>query len=97
MEEDQGHWLPPVEDRHAMEYRTDDVFSRVSRNGTYGIDLVRSIYVEIPEIEASDVIVTVISAPCLRNSLAKRTVSTAAIPPVTTRCTILPLRESPDS
>ena len=54
MEEDQGHWLPPVEDRHAMEYRTDDVFSRVSRNGTYGIDLVRSIYVEIPEIEASD-------------------------------------------
>ena len=37
-----------------MEYRTDDVFSRVSRNGTYETDLVRSIYVEIPEIDASD-------------------------------------------
>ena len=40
--------------RHGMEYRTDDVFSRVSRNGTYETDLVRSIYVEIPEIDASD-------------------------------------------
>ena len=37
-----------------MEYRTDDVFSRVSRNGTYETDFVRSIYVEIPEIDASD-------------------------------------------
>ncbi|DAC13893.1 MAG TPA: hypothetical protein D7H73_01950, partial [Candidatus Poseidoniales archaeon] len=52
--EEQGHWLPSVEERHGKEYRTDDVFSRVSRNGTYETDLVRSIYVEIPEIEASD-------------------------------------------
>ena len=53
-EEDLGHWLPLVEDRQGKEYRTDDVFSRVSWNGTYGTDLVRSIYVEIPEIDASD-------------------------------------------
>ena len=50
LEENQGHWLPPVEDRHGMEYRTDDVFSRVSRNGTYETDFVRSIYVEIPAV-----------------------------------------------
>ena len=41
-EEDLGHWLPLVEDRQGKEYRTDDVFSRVSWNGTYGTDLVRS-------------------------------------------------------
>ena len=53
-QEMEKHWLPPVEDRHGKEYRTDDVFSRVSKVGIYEIDLVRSIYVEIPEIEASD-------------------------------------------
>ena len=53
-QEMEKHWLPPVEDRHGKEYRTDDVFSRVSKIGMYEIDLVRSIYVEIPEIEASD-------------------------------------------
>ena len=40
-------WLLPVEDRHGKEYRTDDVFSRVSKIGMYEIDLVQSIYVEI--------------------------------------------------
>ena len=34
---------------------------------------------------ASSVIVTVMVAPCLLSSLASLTVSTAAIPPVTTR------------
>jgi len=48
------HWLPPVENRSELTYRDDDVFSRVSQNGTFGIDTVRSIFVEVPEIDFSD-------------------------------------------
>ena len=33
-----GHWLPPVEQRVNLQYRTDDVFSRVSWNGSFGIE-----------------------------------------------------------
>ena len=42
---DSEHWLPPVEERENLVYDNSDVFSRVSWNGTYGIDIVRSIYV----------------------------------------------------
>ena len=49
-----SHWLPDVEDRSGMIYESDDVFSRVSWNGSYLIDEVRSVYVPVPEIDASD-------------------------------------------
>ena len=49
-----SHWLPDVEDRSGMIYESDDVFSRVSWNGSYLIDEVRSVYVAVPEIDASD-------------------------------------------
>ena len=48
------HWLPPVEERSGKEYRNDDVFSRVSKNGTYDTGEVQSIFVPVPSITASD-------------------------------------------
>ena len=51
---DSEHWLPPVEERENLVYDNSDVFSRVSWNGTYGIDIVRSIYVSVPEITTAD-------------------------------------------
>ena len=48
------HWLPPVEGRSDMSYRNDDVFSRVSWNGSYAIDAVRSVYVPVPAISVTD-------------------------------------------
>ena len=51
---DSEHWLPPVEERENLVYDNSDVFSRVSWNGTYGIDMVRSIYVSVPEITTAD-------------------------------------------
>ena len=48
------HWLPPVEHRSDLDYRTDDVFSRVSWNGSYGIDEVRSVFVAVDTITAAD-------------------------------------------
>ena len=54
-EETEGdHWLPQVENRSDMTYRDDDVFSRVSLNGSFNIDSVRSIFVPVPEITALD-------------------------------------------
>ena len=54
MEVEEEHWLPRVEDRSNLIYRDDDVFSRVSTNGSYPIDTVRSIFVPVPEITISD-------------------------------------------
>jgi len=48
------HWLPAVEERSEMQYRVDDVFSRVSNNGTFQIDAVRSIFVPVPAIGVAD-------------------------------------------
>ena len=48
------HWLPPVEERSDMLYDDTDVFSRVSWNGSYEIDEVRSVYVPIPGINPTD-------------------------------------------
>ena len=48
------HWLPAVEDRYAMQYLDTDVFSRVSINGTFAIEEVRSIFVDVPAISLSD-------------------------------------------
>ena len=48
------HWLPPVEERSGKIYQTDDVFSRVSWNGSYDIGEPLSVYVPVPEIDASD-------------------------------------------
>ena len=48
------HWLPGVENRSEMFYRSDDVFSRVSWNGSFGIGDALSIYVPVPEIDLSD-------------------------------------------
>ena len=49
-----SHWLPPVEERSDMQYQINDVFSRVSSNGSYGIGLVKSVYVSVPSITVSD-------------------------------------------
>ena len=35
-------------------YDASDVFSRVTENGSYGIDTVRSVYVDVPTITAAD-------------------------------------------
>ena len=51
---DSEHWLQPVEERENLVYDNSDVFSRVSWNGTYGIDMVRSIYVSVPGITTAD-------------------------------------------
>ncbi len=53
-EPEKTHWLPEVEDRSDKIYRSDDVFSWVSWNGSYMIDEVRSVYVPVPNIDASD-------------------------------------------
>ena len=53
-DEDFNHWLPQVEDRSDMIYENTDVFSRVSINGSFGIDEVMSVFVPVPEIDASD-------------------------------------------
>ena len=52
--EDNSHWLPPVDERANLIYQNDDVFSRVSRNGSHGIEEVRSVYVEVSTITAAD-------------------------------------------
>ena len=51
---EESHWLPPVEDRSDMIYRDDDVFSRVSTNGSYQIGEAISVYVPVPAISAVD-------------------------------------------
>ena len=48
------HWLNDVEDRSNLVYRNDDVFSHVSKNGSYQIDDVRSIFVDVPAITVAD-------------------------------------------
>ena len=48
------HWLLPVEERSGESYRNDDVFSRVSKNGTFGTGDVQSIFVPVPAITLSD-------------------------------------------
>ena len=48
------HWLPPVEERSGKIYQTDDVFSWVSKNGSFDIGEPLSVYVPVPEIDASD-------------------------------------------
>ena len=52
--EDLIHWLPAVEDRSEMIYINDDVFSRVSKNGSHLVGEVQSIFVPVPSISASD-------------------------------------------
>ena len=53
-ENNSEHWLNDVEDRSNLLYRNDDVFSHVSKNGSYQIDDVRSIFVEVPAITVAD-------------------------------------------
>ena len=48
------HWLPSVENRSEKIYRSDDVFSRVSWNGSFDIGEALSIYVPVPEIGLTD-------------------------------------------
>ena len=49
-----SHWLPPVEERSDMQYQIDDVFSRVSSNGSFDVGPVKSVYVSVPSITVSD-------------------------------------------
>jgi len=41
-------------DRADIEYDNTDVFSRVTTNGSHAIDVVRSVYVDVPSITAAD-------------------------------------------
>ena len=45
---------PQPWERTDLDYDDSDVFSRVSVNGSYGIDDVRSVYVDVPTITAAD-------------------------------------------
>ncbi|MDB2457769.1 CocE/NonD family hydrolase, partial [bacterium] len=45
---------PEPWDRTEMMYDDSDVFARVTVNGTYGIDTVRSVFVPVPTITAAD-------------------------------------------
>ena len=49
-----AHWLPDVEDRSTLIYDDSDVFSRVSINGTFGIEEPRSVFVPVPAIVLQD-------------------------------------------
>ena len=52
-EEEDSAYLQPWE-RSGETYDNSDVFSRVTVNGSYGIDTVRSVYVDVPTITAAD-------------------------------------------
>ncbi len=52
--DEENHWLPPVEERSELVYRADDVFSRVSKNGTHQIGEVMSVYVPVTSISVAD-------------------------------------------
>ena len=54
VEEEEIRWLPSVFERSNMDYSDDDIYSRVSVNGSLGIDSVRSVFVEVPEIDLAD-------------------------------------------
>ncbi len=54
IQQEPDHWLPPVEDRSGKFYQNDDVFSWVSKNGSYDFGEPISVYVPVPEIDASD-------------------------------------------
>ena len=54
IQQEPDHWLPPVEDRSGKFYQSDDVFSWVSKNGSYDFGEPLSVYVPVPEIDASD-------------------------------------------
>lgn len=45
---------PQPWERADLTYDNSDVFSRVTVNGTFGIDTVRSVYVDVPTITAAD-------------------------------------------
>jgi hypothetical protein len=45
---------PQPWERADLPYDNSDVFSRVTVNGTFGIDTVRSVYVDVPTITAAD-------------------------------------------
>ena len=51
--EEDAAYLQPWE-RSGEIYDNTDVFSRVSENGSYAIDTVRSVYVDVPSITAAD-------------------------------------------
>jgi hypothetical protein len=46
--------FPEPWDRSEMQYLDSDIYSRVSVNGSYGIDAVQSIFVSVPSITAAD-------------------------------------------
>lgn len=45
---------PDPEQRTAIDYDDTDIYARVTVNGSYAIDAVRSVYVEVPTITAAD-------------------------------------------
>ena len=45
---------PEPWDRAELSYDASDIYARVSVNGSYAIDAVRSVYVPVPTITAAD-------------------------------------------
>ena len=45
---------PDPEQRTGIDYDDTDIYARVTENGSYAIDAVRSVYVEVPTITAAD-------------------------------------------
>ena len=45
---------PDPEQRTGIDYDDSDIYARVTENGSYAIDAVRSVYVEVPTITAAD-------------------------------------------
>ncbi|MBL6885627.1 MAG: hypothetical protein ISR21_08065, partial [Candidatus Poseidoniaceae archaeon] len=45
---------PEPWERSQMQYDGSDIYSRVTQNGTFPIDAVQSVYVEVPSITAAD-------------------------------------------
>ena len=57
LDEEEAAYLQPWE-RAGEIYDDSDVFSRVTVNGSFGIDTVRSVYVDVPTITAAAAIGT---------------------------------------
>ena len=53
-DDNNSHWLPPVEQRSGKLYDDSGVFSRVSWNGSHNISEVQSIFVDVPAITLAD-------------------------------------------
>ena len=54
MDEFEDNVYPEPWDRSDLAYDDQDIYARVSQNGSYALDAVRSVYVPVPTITAAD-------------------------------------------